>query len=64
MIKFELDLRDPRDVVSSNPTGVGQNRAHCYCGRFAKAGQSLGMNMQGEYEFTVYCKAHGRVVMS
>lgn len=39
-------------------------RVHCLCGRFARPGMPTQMNMIGEYEFSVHCKACGEVWIS
>jgi hypothetical protein len=39
-------------------------RPQCLCGRFAKPGHPPQLNILGEYEFSVICKAHGEVWIS
>lgn len=43
---------------------MSNRRPQCLCGRFAKPGQPAQLNILGEYEFSVHCKAHGEVWIS
>lgn len=36
-------------------------RPQCLCGRFAKPGQPMQMDIMGEYNWSVICSKHGEV---
>lgn len=64
MTEAEQAEHDARPEQQWRKRAKANARVHCLCGRFAKPGQPTQLNILGEYEFSVHCKAHGEVWIS
>lgn len=64
-MRFELSPVEPRWATDEEEAEyqreVSRQRPHCpVCGAFAKPGPPPRMDMNGEYQFSVFCKNHGK----